>query len=191
MGAHALVQIRDAAARANAGAWLRPRTHPGSLSEHNARNAPCRQPAVWPGQRRTAGPDRSHRLRSVRNATRWPGATGQGQGSTQGRTQAVSASTTRLARSRQCALRSGAQQGQLVLTACDRHRTRRVGRTMRSGVGLSYWAIARGGDPPPRAHTCCTGCTCALGYGVTHGTVSRTCWGQRTKSEMLHCPWSP
>ena len=75
MGAHALVQIRDAAARANAGAWLRPRTHPGSLSEHNARNAPVR--------------------------------------------------------SRQCALGSGGQQGQIDLTACDRCGTRRVGRGRR------------------------------------------------------------
>ena len=64
---------------------------------------------------------------------RGSGAPTHGRGSGLGRTQAVSASTTRatrLARSRQCALRSGAQQGQLDLTACDRHETRRVGRAV-------------------------------------------------------------
>ena len=57
---------------ANAGVWHRPGTHPGSLGEHNARNAPCTKPAVCPAQWRTAGPARSHRLRSARNATRRP-----------------------------------------------------------------------------------------------------------------------
>ena len=37
LGVHALVQIHNAVARANAGAWLRPGAHPGSLGEHNAR----------------------------------------------------------------------------------------------------------------------------------------------------------
>ena len=77
MGAHALVQIHDAAARANAGVWLRPGAHPGSLGEHNARNAPCTKPAVCPAQWRTAGPARSHRLRSARNATRRPSGAGR------------------------------------------------------------------------------------------------------------------
>ena len=115
------------------------------------------------------------------DATRWSGAAVR-CGAAQGCTQAVSASTTRatrLARSRQCALRSGAQQGQLVLTACDRHRTRRVGRTMRSGVGLSYWAIARGGDPPPKARKSYAGCTSTLGCGAIDGTVARALWERR------------
>ena len=95
-----------------------------------------------------------------------------------GRTPAVSASTTRatrLARSRQCALHSGAQQGKLDLTACDRHGTRRVGRTMWGGVGLSCRAIAWGGGPPPKARKSCTGCAWAMGCGATHGTVARVC----------------
>ena len=46
--------------------------HPGRLGEHNARNAPCPKPAVCPAQWRTAGPARSHRLRSAQNATRRP-----------------------------------------------------------------------------------------------------------------------
>ena len=135
------------------------------------------------------------------DATRWSGAAGR-CGAAQGCTQAVSASTTRatrLARSRQCALRSGAQQGQLVLTACDRHRTRRVGRTMRSGVGLSYWAIARGGDPPPKARKSCAGCTSTLSCGTTHGPEARACCGRqatgatptvrgaRSSSQRGHC----
>ena len=99
-----------------------------------------------------------------------------------GRTRAVSASATRatrLARSRQCALRRGAQQGQLYLTACDRHGTRRVGRTMRGGVGLSCRAIACGGAPPPKARKSCTGCAWAMGCGATHGTVARVCCGRQ------------
>ena len=121
------------------------------------------------------------RTRSCRSATRWRGLT-QGCGSAQGRTRAVSASTTRatrLARSRQCALRSGAQQGQLDLTACDRHGTRRVGRAVRGGVGLSCRAIAWGGGPPPKARKSCTGCAWAMGCGATHGTVARVCCGRQ------------
>ena len=41
IGAHALVQTRDAAARAIAGAWLGLGTHPSGLGEHNAHNGPC------------------------------------------------------------------------------------------------------------------------------------------------------
>ena len=77
VGTHALVQIRDAAARANAGAWLGPRTHPGGLGVPNARDAPCPKPAGCPVQLRTAGPSPSHRLRSVRSATREPGSAGR------------------------------------------------------------------------------------------------------------------
>ena len=43
----------------------------------------------------------------------------------------------------------------------------------------------------PRARTSCTGCTCALGYGVTHGTVPRACWYRRTAGATLHRPWNP
>jgi len=49
-------QIRDAAARANAGARLGPGTHPGGLGVLNARDTPCPKPAACPVQRRTAGP---------------------------------------------------------------------------------------------------------------------------------------
>jgi len=90
--------------------------HPGSLGEHNTRNAPCPKPTVCPAQWRTARPARSHRLRSARNATRRPG-----------------------------------------------------------GVGLSCWAIACGGGPPPKARKSCTGCACASGCGTTRGTVARVC----------------
>ena len=38
------MQIRDAAARADAGEWLGPRAHPGGLGVRNARNAPCPNP---------------------------------------------------------------------------------------------------------------------------------------------------
>jgi hypothetical protein len=73
----------------------------------------------------------AHALVQIRDAA--AGRQRMGGARAWGRTQAVSASTTRatrLARSRQCALRSGAQQGQLDLTACDRHETRRVGRAV-------------------------------------------------------------
>ena len=51
-----------------------------------------------------------------------------------------------------------------------RNATRRPG-----GVGLSCWAIACGGGPPPKARKSCTGCACASGCGTTHGTVARVC----------------
>jgi len=70
-------QIRDAAARANAGAWLGPGTHPGGLGVLNARDTPCPQPAACPAVRRCAGPAPSHRLRSARSATRRPGGAGR------------------------------------------------------------------------------------------------------------------
>ena len=57
--------------------WHRPGTHPGSLGEHNARDAPCTKPAVCPAQWRAAGQARSHRLRSTRNATRRPDGVGR------------------------------------------------------------------------------------------------------------------
>ena len=121
------------------------------------------------------------RTRSCRSATRRRGRT-QGRGSAQGRTRAVSASTrraTRSDRSRQRALCSGAQQGQLDLTACDRYGARRVSRAAQGGTCLWCWAIACGGGPPPRARTSCTGCTCASSCGATHGTEARACWGRR------------
>ena len=73
----------------------------------------------------------AHALVQIRDAA--AGRQRMGGARAWGRTRAVSASATRatrLARSRQCALRSGAQQGQLDLTACDRHETRRVGRAV-------------------------------------------------------------
>ena len=75
------------------------------------------------------------------DATRWSGAAGR-RGAAQGCTQAVSASTTRatcLARSRQCALRSGAQQGQLDLTTCDQR-----GRDALVGRGGAVWDCRNG-----------------------------------------------
>jgi hypothetical protein len=52
-----------------------------------------------------------------------------------------------------------------------RNATRRPG-----GVGLSCWAIACGGGPPPKARKSCTGCACASGCGATmalwHGSVA-------------------
>ena len=83
-----------------------------------------------------------------------------------------------------------AQQGQLDLTACDRCGTRRVGRAVQGGTGLWCWAIACGGGPPPRVRTSCTGCTRALGYGATHGTEARACWGRRATGATLYRPWS-
>ena len=113
-------QISDAAATANAGAWLGPRTHPGGLGVLNAHNGPCPKPAACPNPRRTTGPARPHRLRSVRSATRRPGAAGR-YGAAQGRTRAVSACPTRAtcpALSRQRALLCAAAQDQPHLTAC-------------------------------------------------------------------------
>ena len=133
------------------------------------------------------------RTRSCRSATRRRGLT-QGRGSAQGRTRAVSASTrraTRSARSRQRALCSGAQQGQLDLTACDRYGARRVSRAAQGGTGLWCRPIVWGEGPPPRARTSCTGCTCAMGCGVTHGTLPRACWYRRTAGATLHRPWNP
>ena len=43
-----------------------PGVHPGRFGEHNARNVPCPKPAVCPTLRRTAGPARSHHMRSAR-----------------------------------------------------------------------------------------------------------------------------
>ena len=74
---HALVQISGVAARANAGAWLGPGTHPSGLGEHNARDTLCPKPAACPATRRTAGPAQPHRLRWVRTATRRPGGAGR------------------------------------------------------------------------------------------------------------------
>ena len=71
------MQIRDAAARANAGAWLGPGTHPGSLGVPKARDTLCSKPAACPVQRRTAGQAPPHRLRPVRSATREPGSAGR------------------------------------------------------------------------------------------------------------------
>jgi hypothetical protein len=174
-----LNQISDAAARANAGAWLGPGTHPGGLGVLNARDTPCPQPAACPNPRRTAGAARSHRLRSVWSATRRPGAAGR-YGAAQGCTRAVSACSTRAtcpALSRQRALLCAAAQGKLHLTACDRYGARRVSRAAQGGTGLWYRPIACGGGPPPRARTSCTGCACAWSCGATHGTVARACWG--------------
>ena len=79
---------------------------PGQLGEHNARGTPCPESAACPAPRHTAGPARSHHLRSKRNATREPGGLGR-FGAARGRTRTVSAGTTRTtnpARSRQHAL---------------------------------------------------------------------------------------
>ena len=79
---------------------------PGQLGEHNARGTPCPESAACPAPRHTAGPARSHHLRSKRNATREPGGLGR-FGAARGRTRTVSAGTTRTtnpARSRQRAL---------------------------------------------------------------------------------------
>ena len=131
--------------------------------------------------RHTAGLAGSHRLRSVRHATRRPGVVGR-CGAAQRRTRAVSACSTRAtcpALSRQRALLCAAAQGKLHLTACDRYGARRVSRAARGRAGRSCWAIACGGGPPPRARTSCTGCTCASSCGATHGTEARACWGRR------------
>ena len=138
-------------------------------------------PAVALGLRvRDAPPRRGvgHSLDTAcKSATRRRGLT-QGSGSAPGRTRAVSACATRatrLARTRKRALSLVAHQCKLSRTACDRSGTRRVGRTMRAGVGLSCRAIACGGAPPPKARKSCTGCAWAMGCGATHGTVARVC----------------
>ena len=71
LGVH--VQIRDAAARANAGAWLRPGAHPGGLGEHKARDTLCPKPAACHTPRHIAMPARPHRW----NATCQPGGAGR------------------------------------------------------------------------------------------------------------------
>ena len=132
------------------------------------------------------------RTRSCRSATRRRGRT-QGRGSAWRRTRAPSACSTRaerLSQSRRRALPLAAQQVELDLAACGRCGPRRVGRAVRGGTGLSCWAIACGGGPPPRVRTSCTGCTCALGYGATHGTEARACWGRRATGATLYRPWS-
>ena len=137
-------------------------------------------------------PARSHRLRSVRSATRRPGAAGR-CGAAQRRTRAVSACSTRAirsARSRPRALPPAVPQGQLNLTACDGWGPRRVGRAWQGGAGQSCWAIACGRGPPPRARTSCSGCTCASSCGATHGTEARACWGRRATGATLQRPWS-
>ena len=189
-GAHALVQIRDAAARANAGAWLGLGTHPSGLGVPNAHNGPCPQPVACPVQWRTAGLARPHHLRSARNAMRERGVVGRCV-ATQGRTRAVSACPTRAIRpalSRPRTLRGGAQQCQLDRTACDRYGTQRVGRAVRDGAGRLCWAIACGRGPPPKASNSCTGCTRAWSCDVTHGTVARACWSRRAAGATLHRP---
>ena len=127
------------------------------------------------------------------DVTRWSGAAGR-CGAAQGGTQAVSASTTRatcLARSRQCALRSGAQQGPLDLTTCDQR-----GRDASAGRCGAVWDCRNGSSraaeaPPPRARTSCPGCACAWSCGATHGTVARACWCRRATGATLNRPWSP
>ena len=101
---------------------------------------------------------RSHRhLRSVRSATREPGAARR-CGAAQRRTQAVSASTTR---ARSALPKAGSVPGcaplrraSLHLTACDGWGTRRVGRAVQ---GRSCWAVVLGHRvrrrlPPKGAH---------------------------------------
>ena len=182
-GRGALVQTRDAAARATAGAWLTVLKRTRAVSACPTRRtglARSRQRAL-PPPRRTAGAARCYRQRWVRSATREPVGAGR-CGAAQGRTRAVSACptrATRLALRRQRALLCAAAQGQLHLTACDGWGTQRVGRAVRGGAGRSCWAIACGGGPPPRARTSCTGCTCASSCGATHGTEARACWGRR------------
>ena len=51
--------------------------HPGGLGVLNARDVPCPEPAACPAVRRCAGTAPSHRLRSVRSATREPGSAGR------------------------------------------------------------------------------------------------------------------
>ena len=70
------MQIRDAAARADAGEWLGPRAHPCGLGVRNARNAPRPNPDACPAPRRTPVQAQPHRLRSKRDATCRPGAAG-------------------------------------------------------------------------------------------------------------------
>ena len=123
----------------------------------------------------------------------WRGLThrcGSGWGRTRAAASACTARATRSARSPQRSQPCGAQCSQLDRTACDRRGPRRVGRAVRGGTGLWCWAIACGGGPPPRARTSCTGCTCAMGCGVTHGTLPRACWYRRTAGATLHRPWS-
>ena len=122
---------------------------PGQLGEHNARGTPCPESAACPAPRHTAGPARSHHLRSKRNATREPGGLGR-FGAARGRTRTVSAGTTRTtnpARSRQRALPPGAQQGHLDLTACDRYGARRVSRARRGRTVHVVQAHRVGGRP--------------------------------------------
>ena len=115
--------------------------------------ARSRRRALPPGAQ--PGAARPRRVRSVRSATRRPGAAGQ-CGAAQRRTRAVSAYSTRATRSAQSrrrALPLAAQQVELDLTACGRCGPRRVGRAWRGGAELWCWAVARGGGPPPRART--------------------------------------
>ena len=85
---------RDASARRGGAVRSCPVAYPGSLGVPNARDTPSPKPAACPVQRRTAGPARPHRLRSVRSATRQPGGAGQ-CGAVLWRTRAVSACPTR------------------------------------------------------------------------------------------------
>ena len=98
---------------------------------------------MCPTLRRTAGPARSHCLRSARTRRVGRARRDAGRcGAAQGCTQAVSASTTRAtcpARSRQCALRSGAQQGPLDLTTCDQR-----GRDASAGRCGAVWDCRNG-----------------------------------------------
>ena len=68
---------RDASPGRGGAVWGCPGTHPGSLGVPNARDAPRPKPAACPAPRRTAGPARPHRLRSVRTATRRLGGVGR------------------------------------------------------------------------------------------------------------------
>ena len=138
---------------------------------------------MCPTLRRTAGPARSHCLRSARTRRVGRARRDAGRcGAAQGCTQAVSASTTRAtcpARSRQCALRSGAQQGPLDLTTCDQR-----GRDASAGRCGAVWDCRNGSSraaeaPPPRARTSCPGCSCASSCCTTHGPEARACWGRR------------
>ena len=160
-GARTLVQTRDAAARANAGAWLGPGTHPGGLGVLNAHNGPCPQPAACPtptgaqqGQLDLAACDR------LRSATRRPGAAGRCGGCPRthpGGLGVLNARDAPCPKPAACpALRRCAGPAPSHRPATGTERDASAERCGAVRAGRSCWAIPCGGGPPTKgAHELC------------------------------------
>ena len=188
------MQIRDAAARANAGAWLGPGTRPGSLGEHKACDAPCPKPAARPtlAARRRAQLDLTAcdrwGTRRVGRARR--GGVGLSNGAP-GQSQRA-----------QRAQRASPEAGSVPYTAAHgsaspSHRLRWVGSaTRRPGAAVRCEAVVMGSSHVvealrQRRARAARAAHVQESATPTLGRVARACWNRRAAGATLHHPWSP